>query len=86
MSSRLRIWILETSAGGFIRGDASAWKWEMYSLINTACTGADLSTEQNWLERWRRQGRKTKFMHNCLNFFATKPFIEVSVTSLCVPN
>lgn len=65
---------------------ASAWKWEMYSLINTACTEADLKTEQNWLERQRRQGRKTMFMRNCLQFFATKLLIEVSVTSLCVPN
>lgn len=62
---------------------ASAWKWEMYSLINTVCTGADLKTEQNWLETWRRQGRKTKFMHNCHNFFLQQNYLtEVSVT-LC---
>lgn len=55
----------------------------MYSLINTVCTGADLKTEQNWLETWRRQGRKTKFMHNCHNFFLQQNYLaEVSVT-LC---
>jgi len=47
---------------------ASAWKWEMYSLINTACTGVDLQTEQNWLQRRRRQGSKITFMRNWLHF------------------
>lgn len=58
----------------------------MYSLINTACTGADLKTEQNWLERQERQGRKTMFICNCLHFFlVTKLVPEVSVTFLCAP-